>query len=119
MQTETKQNKFDIQIIWFYKDIDGLVLVTCRLQVNLRPTVKEFTCVNQNNFARNFCKYYSLNPVVGEKDLLPAQCLYEMEGSMININMYNEVAILKIKMAAKIGKIQLGIHPEKSSFCPI
>ena len=62
MQTETK--KFDIQIIWFYKDIDGLVLVTCRLQVKLRPTVKEFTCVNQNNFARNFCKYYSLNSVV-------------------------------------------------------
>ena len=28
IQTETK--KFDIQIIWFYMDIDGLVLVTCR-----------------------------------------------------------------------------------------
>ena len=74
MQTKTKQNKkkknkLDIQIIWFYKDIDGLVLVTCRLQVKLRPIVKEFTCVNQNNFARNFCKYYSLNSVVGEEDL--------------------------------------------------
>ena len=61
MQTETK--KFDIQIIWFYKDIDGLVLVTCCLPV--KPLVKEFTCVNQDNFARNFCKYYSLNSVVG------------------------------------------------------
>ena len=85
MQTETKKNKFDIQITWFYKDIDGLVLVTCRLQVKLRPIVKEFTCVNQNNFARTFCKYYFLNPVVGEEYLLPALCLYEMEGSLINI----------------------------------
>ena len=57
--------------------------------------------------------YYSLNSVVRGEDLLPAQCLY---GSLINKNMYKAVAILKIKMAAKIGKIQLGIHPEKSSF---
>ena len=75
MQTKTKnkkkkkkkKNKLDIQIIWFYKDIDGLVLVTCRLQVKLRPIVKEFTCVNQNNFARNFCKYYSLNSLLGKR----------------------------------------------------
>ena len=38
MQTETKK-KFDIQIICYYKDIDGLVLVICRLQVKLRPIV--------------------------------------------------------------------------------
>ena len=64
-----KHKKFDIQIIWFYKDIDGLVLVTCRLQVKLKPIVKEFTRVNQNNFARNFCKYYSLNSVVGARSM--------------------------------------------------
>ena len=78
MQTETK--KLDIQIIWFYKGIGGLVLVTCRLQVKLRLIVKEFTCVNQNNFARNFCKYYSLNSIVWGEDLLPAQFLYECKG---------------------------------------
>ena len=79
MQTETK--KVDIQIIWFKKGIDGLVLVICRLQVKLRPKVKKFTCVNQNNFAsRNFCKYCSLNSSVGGEDLLPAQCLYERMG---------------------------------------
>ena len=71
-----------------------MVLVTCRLQVKLRPIVKEFTCVNQNNFARNFFKYYSLNSVVGGGDLLPAQCLFEMEGSLISKNTYNAVAIL-------------------------
>ena len=37
-----RQKKFDIQIIRFYKGIDDLVLVTCRLQVKLRPTAKEF-----------------------------------------------------------------------------
>ena len=79
------KKKFDIQIIWFYKDTDGLVLVPCRLQVKLRPIIKEFTCVNQNNFARNFCKYYSLNSIFGGEDLLPAQCLYDEEGSLINI----------------------------------
>ena len=82
MQTATK--KIVIQIIWFYKDIDGLVLVTCRCQVKLRPIVKEFTCVHQNNIARNFCIYYSLNFVVRGEDLMPAQYLYEMEGSPIN-----------------------------------
>ena len=76
MQTETKK-KFDIQIILFYKGIDGLVLVTCCLQVKLRPIVQEFTFVNQNNFARNLCKYYSLNSVVGGEDSLPAKCLNE------------------------------------------
>ena len=75
MQTETKK-KFDIQIIWFCKDIDGLVLVACRLRVKLSPIVKEFTCVHQNKFARNFCKYYSLNSVVGGEHLLTSQCLY-------------------------------------------
>ena len=66
MHTETKK-EVNIQIIWFYKDIDGLVLVTCRLQVKRRPIVKEFTGINKNNFARNFCKYYSLNSVIGER----------------------------------------------------
>ena len=61
------EKKLDIQIIWFYKGIDGLVLGTCHLQVKLRPIVKEFTCENQNNFARNSCKYYSLNSVIGER----------------------------------------------------
>ena len=84
MLTETK-TMFDIQIIWFYKDIDGLVLVTCRLQVKLWTIIKEFTCVDQNNFARNFRKYYSLNSIVEGEDLLPAQCLYEMEGCLINL----------------------------------
>ena len=72
MQTKTKK-KFAIQIMWFYKDIDDLVLVKCRLQVKLRPIVKEFTRVNHDNFARDFCKYFSLNSVVGGEDLLPAQ----------------------------------------------
>ena len=46
--------------------------------------------------------------------------LFKMEGVLINVLLrYNLDAILKIKMAAKIGKIQLGIHPEKSYFGPI
>ena len=42
MQTERQKQKqkFDIQIICFSKDVDGLVLVTCRLQVKLRPISK-------------------------------------------------------------------------------
>ena len=72
---QKQKQKSDIQIIWFYKDIDRLVPVTCRLQEKLRPTVKEFTGVNQNSFARNFCKYNSLNSVFGGEDLLSAQYL--------------------------------------------
>ena len=70
MQIDIK--KFDIQIIWFYKDIDGLVLVTCRFQVKFRPIVKDFTLrVNQNNFARNFCKFLLSKFHFGRDDLLP------------------------------------------------
>ena len=45
------------------------------------------------------------------EELLPAQSLYEMKGTLINIKLtYDVDAILKSKMAAKIGRIQLGIH---------